>query len=157
MTSFTRIILHDTNDNTARPLLHERERALHDLRDHGVFRPVNDTAAPYDVALSIEESRLIVRIRNAEDTELPMLVLSLQPYRRLIRDYFLMIEGHEQARRESHHSRLQTIDMARRGLHNEGAELLIERLQGKIDMDFDTARLFFTLICSLHQDKNLLR
>lgn len=157
MKNIARIILQDDSDGAARQLLHERERALNDLRDHGVFRPVNDTAAPYNIELSIEENRLIVRIRNADDADLPTLILSLHPYRRLIRDYFLMIEGHEQARRESHHSRLQAIDMGRRGLHNEGAELLIERLRDKIEMDFDTARLFFTLICSLYQDKSLLR
>ena len=93
----------------------------------------------------------MLRLRNERDEELPLLALSLQPYRRLIHDYFLMVQGYEESRRSAPPERLEAIDMGRRGLHNEGAELLIERLKGKIDMDFETARRLFTLICVLHR------
>ena len=95
---------------------------------------------------------LVLRIRNTDGHDLPMLVLSLKPYRRVIEDYFLIIASYEEARRNGVLQKLETIDMARRGLHNEGAELLRERLADKIDMDFETARRFFTLICALHRN-----
>lgn len=77
-------------------------------------------------------------------------MLSLGPYKRIISDYFLMIDSYEQARIEGKQAKLEPIDMARRGLHNEAADLMIERLAGKIDIDHDTARRLFTLICVLH-------
>jgi uncharacterized protein (UPF0262 family) len=129
----------------------ERETALKDLMQDSHFQPLNDNNGPYEVALSIEESRLVLRMKNAIDQELSILVLSLRPYRRIMQDYFMMISSYEQARKSSTQEKLEAIDMGRRGLHNEGAELLMERLKDKIDMDFDTARRFFTLICSLHR------
>lgn len=136
----------------------EQEAALRDLAKLGHFQPLNDTHGPYDLTLSIEEHRLVVRMKNAKKDELSTLVLSLKPYRRLIQDYFLMLESYEKARHEAVCSKLEAIDMARRGVHNEAAELLIERLRDKIDMDFETARRFFTLICVLHKTNvNLLR
>lgn len=136
----------------------EQEAALRDLARLGHFQPLGDDNGPYDLVLSIEENRLVMRITNAGGQELNTLVLSLKPYRRLIQDYFLMLESYERARHEAICSRLEAIDMGRRGIHNEGAELLISRLRDKIDMDFETARRFFTLICVLHKTNvSLLR
>ena len=92
-------------------------------------------------------------IRNAEDEALPMLVLSLKPYKRLIKDYFMIVRSYDEAVKDGKPSRIEAIDMGRRGLHNEGAELLMERLKDKITMDHDTARRLFTLICVLHSEK----
>jgi uncharacterized protein (UPF0262 family) len=81
----------------------------------------------------------------------------LKPYRRLIKDYFLIVRSYDEAMREGKPSRIEAIDMGRRGLHNEGAGLLIERLEDKITMDLDTARRLFTLICVLHGGITALR
>lgn len=128
----------------------DRTIALRDLKRESVFKPLKDTHAPYDVSLSVEENRLVFRIKNANGGELPMLVLSLKPYRRLVKDYFMIVRSYDEAMREGKPSRIEAIDMGRRGLHNEGAEYLQERLADKIGMDFDTARRLFTLICVLH-------
>lgn len=130
----------------------EQQRALEDLKRSSHFHPQNDNHGPYDIALSVVESRLVMEIRNAVGQDLNMLVLSLSPYRRLIHDYFMMIDSFEQARRGNiSPCKMEAIDMGRRALHNEGADLLISRLQGKIDMDFETARRFFTLVCVLYK------
>lgn len=128
---------------------HERTLALRNLRENAVFKPKGDEKAPYIVDLSIQDNRLIFELKNADKAPLPALVLSLKPYRRLIKDYFLMIESYEQMRSTGDRVKLEAIDMGRRGLHNEGAELMIERLADKIEMDLNTARGFFTLICVL--------
>ena len=129
----------------------EPDTAIRDLLDHGRFHPVNDRTGPYDVRLSIEDGRLVIRLKNGRDSELPSLVLAMTPYRQIIRDYFMMIESYEQARHSVTREKLEAIDMGRRSLHNEGADLLMERLKDKIEMDHETARRFFTLICALHQ------
>lgn len=128
----------------------ERDTAIADLIKEGVFNPINDNNGPYCIELSIQSNRLIFQIKNGLREELSSLVLSLNPYRRIIRDYFMMIESHEMARKAGQRAKLEPIDMARRGLHNEAAELMIERLGDKIEMDFETARRLFTLICVLH-------
>lgn len=130
---------------------HEQNDAIDNLMRHSRFQPANDQCGPYDVTLSIEDHRLVICMRNDAGNDLNMLVLALKPYRRLIQDYFLMIDSYEEARREATREKLEAIDMGRRGLHNEGAELLRKRLHGKIDMDMETARRLFTLICSLHK------
>jgi len=116
-----------------------------------VFQPIkNQGSGPYALSLSVEENRLVFRIENDAGDELPMLVLSLKPYKRLVKDYFMIVRSYDEAMREGKPSRIEAIDMGRRGLHNEGAEGLQERLADKIEMDFDTARRLFTLICVLH-------
>jgi uncharacterized protein (UPF0262 family) len=129
----------------------ERRAALADLLGNSHFQPRNDNNGPYALQISIEEGRLVLRMRNARQEELNTLVLSLKPYRRMIQDYFLILESYENARHHATREKLEAIDMARRALHNEGAELLIGRMTEKIDMDFDTARRIFTLICVLHR------
>ncbi|HEY8191938.1 MAG TPA: UPF0262 family protein [Alphaproteobacteria bacterium] len=130
----------------------ERRAALADLLGNSHFQPRNDNCGPYALQISIEEGRLLLRMRNARHEELSMLVLSLKPYRRMIQDYFLMLESYDSARHHATREKLEAIDMARRALHNEGAELLIARMEDKIDMDFETARRLFTLICVLHRN-----
>ena len=115
---------------------HERDKAMDELvRLHDLFHPVNDDDGPYSLTIGIENGQLALQIKNAHGRDLPALLLSLTPYRRLIQDYFLMIESYNRCRHEGNRDKLQTIDMARRGLHNEGAELLIARLKGKIAIE----------------------
>ncbi len=128
----------------------DRDIALRDLEAVSHFIPFKDTAGPYNVCLTLEENRLVFRIQNAAEDKLPVLVLSLKPYRRLIKDYFLIVRSYDEALQDGKPSRIEAIDMGRRGLHNEGASLLMERLEDKIEMDENTARRLFTLICVLH-------
>lgn len=132
-------------------LCHEKEQALKNMMARGYFQPLNDNCGPYEIRLSIEENRLVIRLRNARAENLQTYALSLRPYRRLIQDYFMMIDSYEQARRNFSPEKLEALDMGRRGIHNDGAALLRERLKEKIDMDFETARGLFTLLCALHQ------
>jgi uncharacterized protein (UPF0262 family) len=132
----------------------EQQAALRDLLAGSHFRPLNDNDGPYDVSLAVADARLVVAVRNARAQDLSTLVLSLRPYRRIIDDYFLMIRSFEDARRgATPPCKLEAIDMGRRSLHNEGAELLSARLRDKIEIDFETARRLFTLICALHRDQ----
>lgn len=133
----------------------EQQAALRDLLAHGYFRPLNDNHGPYGLRLSVVETRLVFAIRNALAQDLSTLVLSLSPYRRIISDYFLMIRSFEEARHSATPAKLEAIDMGRRGLHNEGADLLIARLGDKVEIDFETGRRLFTLICALHKDNAL--
>ncbi|MCG7349625.1 UPF0262 family protein [Sphingomonas sp. ACRSK] len=132
----------------------ERRIAIYDLLEGNRFAPqrvhADGYAGPYRVRLRVEDGRLAIDIRRADDTPLETLVLGLARFRRPIRDYFAICDSYYQALRQATPQQIETIDMARRGLHNEGAELLIERLAGKIEIDFDTARRLFTLICVLH-------
>lgn len=134
-------------------LSRDRDIALRDLKTDNTFVPFKDNSGPYDISLSLEENRLVFRISNQKNEKLPMLVLSLTPYRRLIKDYFMIVQSYDEAIKGANPSRIEAIDMGRRGLHNEGAELLMERLKGKIEVDMDTARRLFTLICVLHSGK----
>jgi uncharacterized protein (UPF0262 family) len=134
-------------------MANERDQAIADLCSISRFQPLNDKNGPYRLDLAIHNKQLVFQIKNANGDDLPSLILSLSPYRRIIRDYFLMIESYEQARIEGKQARLEPIDMARRGLHNEAADLMIERLADKVTLDHDTARRIFTLICVLHLDQ----
>ena len=136
-------------------MANERTVALKSLKENSKFKPVQAGQAPYVVNLSIQDNRLIFEMEDADKNTLPALVLSLKPYRRLIKDYFMMIESYEQMRLSGTKEKLEAIDMGRRGLHNEGAELMMQRLSDKIDMDLDTARGFFTLICVLQAGPHL--
>lgn len=125
--------------------------ALEDILKDGTFCPAGNDNGPYDVSLSIEDGRLVLRIKDRAKDDVNMLVLSLRPYKRILTDYFMMIESYEQMRRTGSREKLEAIDMGRRGLHNEGAEMLQNRLKNHVEMDFETARRFFTLICVLHK------
>ena len=135
----------------AREIEHERAVAIYDLLDMNRFRPVGDFKGPYKVTLSIEDGkRLLFHIRDEADADLTSVVLPLSPFRSLVRDYFQICESYFDAIKRLSPSQIETIDMARRGLHNEGSDLLAERLRDKIELDKATARRLFTLICVLH-------
>jgi uncharacterized protein (UPF0262 family) len=131
----------------------ERRIAIFDLLEENSFAPSappDGYAGPYKLHLRVEEGRLALEIHRADDSHLETLVLGLARFRRPIRDYFAICDSYYQAIRAASPAQIETIDMARRGIHNQAAELLQERLEGKIEVDFDTARRLFTLICVLH-------
>ncbi len=132
----------------------ERRIAIFDLIEDNHFAPQrvhpDGYAGPYRIALAVEEGRLAIAIRRKDGTPLETLILALGRFRRPIKDYFAICDSYYQAIRAATPQQIETIDMARRGIHNQAAELLIERLEGKIAVDFDTARRLFTLICVLH-------
>lgn len=132
----------------------ERRIAIFDLIEGNYFKPARDYpdgyAGPYKIELSVEEGRLAISISRADGTLLETYVLGLGRFRRPIKDYFAICDSYYQAIRAATPQQIETIDMARRGIHNDAADLLKERLEGKIDIDFDTARRLFTLICVLH-------
>lgn len=132
----------------------ERRIAIFDLLEENHFAPVrvNDDgyAGPYRVKLGVEDGRLVIAIGRENGAPLEQVILGLGRFRRPIKDYFAICDSYFQAIRQSTPQQIETVDMARRGIHNEAAELLMERLDGKIAVDFDTARRLFTLICVLH-------
>ncbi|MCU0945319.1 MAG: UPF0262 family protein [Rubritepida sp.] len=146
-----RIVLPDAQPLPSPYAEADRNQAVQDLLAGNCFRP-KGLNGPFGLAIMVRDGRLILDIRDAEDKALHALVLALGPFRRLIKDYHLVVESHEKAVAEGgSEARIQAIDMGRRGLHNEGATLLAERLEGRIELDFETARRLFTLVCALHQ------
>ena len=129
---------------------HERAVAIYDLLEDNSFAPLESEDGPYGLHLSIAENRLVFDVRREDGTPLTAHLLSLTPFRKIVKDYFLICDSYYKAIRTATPSQIEAIDMGRRGLHNEGSELLMERLKEKIEIDFDTARRLFTLICVLH-------
>jgi len=134
---------------------HERAVAIFDLLEENSFAPVGYQApdgqpAEYKLTLGVVEQRLVFSIVTSTDQEVATHILSLTPFRKTVKDYYQICESYYEAIRSATPSQIEAIDMARRGLHNDGSETLRERLDGKIDIDFDTARRLFTLICVLH-------
>jgi uncharacterized protein (UPF0262 family) len=133
-----------------REIEQEREIAIYDLLEANHFAPQGSPGGPYRLILGVEENRLVFDIKLESDEPHGRIMLSMTPFRRVIKDYFLICESYFKAIRNAPPSQIQTLDMGRRGLHDEGSHLLQERLKDKIDVDFDTARRLFTLICVLH-------
>ena len=129
---------------------HERAVAIFDLIEENSFRPEGDEGGPYKLSLSLAENRLVFNITREDDSPVIVHMLSLTPFKRVIKDYFMICESYYEAIRTATPSQIEAIDMGRRGLHNDGTQTLKDRLDGKIEMDFDTARRLFTLICVLH-------
>jgi len=129
---------------------HERAVAIFDLIEENSFRPVGDEGGPYRLKLSLVDARLIFAISREDGTPVVAHILSLTPFRRIVKDYYLICESYYEAIRSATPSHIEAIDMGRRGLHNEGSQTLRDRLAGKIEIDFDTARRLFTLVCVLH-------
>jgi len=147
------VILDEHSVATRDPMIaREREQAVYDLLAKNHFEPFNSPGGPYRLILSVKENRLIFDIRLAHDRAQPhgQIILALSSFRRVIRDYFLVCESHHHAIRTSPVQHIEALDMGRRALHDEGSELLRQRLEGKITIDFETARRLFTLICALH-------
>ncbi len=132
----------------------ERRIAIFDLLEGNHFKPLRtypqDYSGPFKLLLAVEEGRLVLKISSEDGQHLETLILSLGRFRRPVRDYFAICDSYFQAVKGATPAQIETIDMARRGIHNEAAEILKERLDGKIELDFDTARRLFTLICVLH-------
>lgn len=126
----------------------ERAAALTDLLKDNRFAPASRLQGPFDVHLAIAENRLVMEIRGDGASE--TILLPLAPFRRIVKDYFLVCEGYYRAIRGNNLSRVEAIDVGRRALHDEGSALLIERLADKVAIDHATARRLFTLICVLH-------
>jgi uncharacterized protein (UPF0262 family) len=129
---------------------HERRVAIYDLLEDNAFEVTGHQRGPYRLKLSILDKRLVFDIEDRDGCQCAIVGLALAPFRRLVKDYFLICESYYQSIRSAPRSQIETIDMARRGLHNEGSELLRERLAGKIEVDYDTARRLFTLVCVLY-------
>ena len=136
----------------------ERRVAIFDLIEENTFKPLRSTQrgpqdaghGPYHLTLSVMDGRLSLTIKNVQDEMLETLVIGLARFRRPIREYFAICDSYYQAIRKATPSEIETIDMARRGIHDHAAELLLERLSSKVETDFATARRLFTLICVLH-------
>lgn len=129
---------------------HERKIAIFDLLEQNHFAPAGAESGPFKLRLAIEENRLVFDVAQEDDTQLVKHMLSLTPLKRVMRDYFVVCDSYYQAIRSASPSQIEAIDMGRRGLHNEGSQALMDRLNGKIGIDLDTARRLFTLICALH-------
>ena len=156
MSRIIHIELDDSGLPTPTPEIEqERKVAMFDLMEDNSFAlPARDDkdvpVGPYRLALSIREHRLVFDVQTEAETPAGEFHLSLGPFRQVVKDYFQICESYFDAVKTLPPSQIETIDMARRGIHNEGARVLQERLEGKVDVDYDTARRLFTLICVLH-------
>ncbi len=153
----SRVVLEEEGAVSLPPLIEaDRAQAVADLLTANRFAPLAVKRAlnadgPYALHLAIRDGRLLFDIRHDDDAPLAAIGLALGPFRSLIKDYQMLVDSHVMAVQEGRMERVQAIDMGRRGLHNEGADLMRQRLNGKIDIDFETARRLFTLLCVLHQ------
>ena len=135
--------------NRSRAIEQEREVAIYDLLDENLFKPEGSPGGPYHLTLGLEESRMVFDVRLDDGSEHARLLLSLTPLRKTVKDYFLVCDSYYKAIRTAPPHQIESLDMARRTLHDEGAKELQARLAGKVETDFDTARRLFTLICVL--------
>jgi uncharacterized protein (UPF0262 family) len=129
---------------------HERAIAIYDLIEQNLFAPEGVHGGPFTLHLSITGNRLAFDIRREDGSAVVAHLLSLTPFRRIVKDYFMICDSYYQAIRTATPDRIEAIDMGRRGIHDEGSRTLQERLKGKVRVDFETARRLFTLICVLH-------
>jgi uncharacterized protein (UPF0262 family) len=143
------VVLDDASlASASRDQEHERQIAIFDLLEQNYFRPEDADAGPYDLRIALVDNRLALDIAGPVFQHRHL--LSLSPFRGVIKDYFLICESYYDAIRNATPAQIEALDMGRRGLHNEGSGLLRDRLAGKVDTDLDTARRLFTLICALH-------
>jgi uncharacterized protein (UPF0262 family) len=129
---------------------HERAVAIWDILEDNYFCVPDHAGGPYTLRLGLSESRLAFEVSTADGSGSVVHFLSLTPFRRVIKDYGLVCESYRNAIRSASPTQIEAIDMGRRGLHNEASELLMQRLEGKVEVDFNTARRLFTLIYALH-------
>ncbi len=129
---------------------HEREVAIYDLLEMNSFAPVGHDDGPYALHLSVNGNRLVFDIRLQDGSPVVAHLFSLSPLRRIVKDYYMICDSYYQAIRTATPDKIEAIDMGRRGIHNEGSQVLMERLKDKVTIDLDTARRLFTLICVLH-------
>jgi uncharacterized protein (UPF0262 family) len=142
-----RIVLDETTlEKRSDEIEHERAVAIYDLQAQNDFRPINHDGGPYTLHLGVRENRLVLDIRTEDDEPVTIIALSLTPFRRVVRDYRIVCESYYAAIQQQSLTQVEALDMGRRSLHNEGADLLRARLEGKVEFDLDTARRLFTLI-----------
>jgi uncharacterized protein (UPF0262 family) len=144
------VVLDDSIGRSTPDVEHERAVAIFDLIEENRFEPVGHEGGPYRLNISLVEQKLVFSITTEAGEAVATHILSLTPFRRIIKDYFMICESYYEAIRSSTPSQIEAIDMGRRGIHNDGSETLQERLKGKITLDFDTARRLFTLVCVLY-------
>jgi uncharacterized protein (UPF0262 family) len=128
---------------------HERQVAIFDLLEGNYFEPEGEAVGPYDLKIGLADNRLLLDIAGGSYERRHL--LSMSPFKSLIRDYFMVCDSYYDAIRNSSPAQIEALDMGRRGLHNEGSSLLRERLAGKVSTDLDTSRRLFTLICALYR------
>jgi len=142
----------DSLPSTSPEMQHERRVAIFDLIEDNAFRPLESDRGPYILGMKLQGvNKLIFTITDNQGTAFKDVALSLTPFRRIVKDYFMICESYHNAIRTATSAQIEAIDMGRRGLHNEGSRLLTDCLRNQIDMDFRTSRRFFTLICALHR------
>ncbi len=129
---------------------YERAVAIDDLIEENSFAPVGHDGGPYALHLRMADNRLVFDIRLADDTPVVMHILSLSPFKRVVKDYFIVCDSYYAAIKSATPDRIEALDMGRRGLHDEGSRLLQERIKHRLVVDFNTARRLFTLVCALH-------
>ncbi|MCM2440579.1 UPF0262 family protein [Agrobacterium vitis] len=144
------VVLDETIGRSTPDVEHERAVAIFDLIEENSFEPVGHPGGPYRLSLSLVNARLVFTITTQEGEAVATHILSLTPLRRIIKDYFMICESYYEAIRSSTPSQIEAIDMGRRGIHNDGSQTLQDRLKGKINLDFDSARRLFTLVCVLY-------
>jgi len=129
---------------------HDRAVAIYDLIEENSFQPVGHPSANFVLNLSVIEKKLVFQIQTDDERDVVTHVLSLTPLRKIVKDYDLICESYYEAIRHATPSQIEALDMGRRGVHNEGSTVLMERLDGKIEVDMATARRLFTLVYALH-------
>jgi uncharacterized protein (UPF0262 family) len=145
------VVLDETIGRAAPDVEHERAVAIFDLIEENSFQAVGDEkGGPYKLKLSMMDGRLVIAVAHEDNAPVMTHILSLTPFRRIIKDYYMICESYYEAIRHSTPGQIEAIDMGRRGIHNDGSQTLMDRLNGKIVVDFDTARRLFTLVCVLH-------
>lgn len=137
---------------TSPEMQHERRVAIFDLLEENYFRPLDSERGPYVVDIQLRDaSKLILKVQRSNGGERNDITMSLTPFRRIVKDYFMICESYHNAIRTATSAQIEAIDMGRRGLHNEGSRLLIDSLRNQAEIEFNTSRRIFTLICSLHR------
>ncbi|BCH64934.1 UPF0262 protein [Agrobacterium vitis] len=144
------VVLDETIGRSTPDVEHERAVAIFDLIEENCFEPVGHPGGPYRLSLSLVNARLVFTITTQDGEAVATHILSLTPLRRIIKDYFMICESYYEAIRSSTPSQIEAIDMGRRGIHNDGSQTLKDRLKDKINLDFDSARRLFTLVCVLY-------
>ncbi|MCZ7462862.1 MULTISPECIES: UPF0262 family protein [Rhizobium/Agrobacterium group] len=144
------VVLDDSIGRSTPDVEHERAVAIFDLIEENTFEPAGHDGGPYRLHISLVDAKLVFAIKTEDEKDVSTHILSLTPFRRIIKDYFLICESYYEAIRSSTPSQIEAIDMGRRGIHNDGSQTLMDRLSGKITVDFDTARRLFTLVCVLY-------
>lgn len=136
---------------TSPEMEHERRVAIFDLLEENEFCPLDSPSGPYMVTMTLVDDRLILNVKRTNGIDRGIFPLSIKPFRRIVKDYFMICEAYHDAIRTATSAQIEAIDMGRRGLHNEGSRLLSDSFRNTIEMDFNTSRRFFTLICALHR------